>query len=175
MGKKALFQDDYENRKGIPALAFCGIEISDTKPLSIKYPKQITTIGDHIRAKRFELELRQVDVAGLIDVKEESITNWENNLTEPEIRYMPAIIRFLGYNPFSFDIKVFGSKIKYIRYSRGLTHNALGKFIGVNASTIGSWEKGEHHPQKNTQKIVDKKVSLLIRELYSGTKNGRSS
>jgi hypothetical protein len=27
------------------------------------------------------------------------VGNWEVNVSKPEIRYMPAIIKFLGYNP----------------------------------------------------------------------------
>jgi hypothetical protein len=29
----------------------------------------------------------------------EAITNWETNGAQPTLKYMPAIIRFLGYNP----------------------------------------------------------------------------
>jgi DNA-binding XRE family transcriptional regulator len=38
-------------------------------------------------------------VADLIGVHEMTITSWESNATIPEVRYMPAIIQFLGYNP----------------------------------------------------------------------------
>jgi DNA-binding XRE family transcriptional regulator len=41
----------------------------------------------------------QRDVAEQIGVDKFSIANWEANASKPEIRYMPAIIRFLGYNP----------------------------------------------------------------------------
>jgi len=34
-----------------------------------------------------------------IGVHELTITNWERNATVPAIRYIPAILRFLGYDP----------------------------------------------------------------------------
>ena len=34
-----------------------------------------------------------------LGVEKTGIANWECNRTIPEIQYMPAIIRFLGYNP----------------------------------------------------------------------------
>ncbi len=41
----------------------------------------------------------QKDVAEQLGVDKTSVFNWEANTATPEIRYMPAIIDFLGYNP----------------------------------------------------------------------------
>ena len=46
-----------------------------------------------------DLNLLQKQVADQIGVHELTITNWEVNATVPEVRYMPVIIEFLGYNP----------------------------------------------------------------------------
>ncbi len=32
-------------------------------------------------------------------VEGSSSWNWENNRSKPDVRYIPAIIEFLGYNP----------------------------------------------------------------------------
>ncbi len=32
-----------------------------------------------------------------------TITKWEGNATVHEVRYMPAIIQFLGYSPLTCD------------------------------------------------------------------------
>jgi hypothetical protein len=37
--------------------------------------------------------------AAQIGVNKTCVFNWEVNTSNPEIRYMPTIIRFLGYNP----------------------------------------------------------------------------
>ena len=63
------------------------------------YPKQLKTLGDHIRAKRLDLGLIQKNVAGIIGVTTDTITNWEKNRNEPMYRHNPRIIEFLGYCP----------------------------------------------------------------------------
>jgi DNA-binding XRE family transcriptional regulator len=45
------------------------------------------------------LKLLQREVAVQLGVTETCLFNWEANISVPEIRYMPAIISFLGYNP----------------------------------------------------------------------------
>jgi DNA-binding XRE family transcriptional regulator len=56
------------------------------------------TLGDHLRRRRLELGLHQKDVAKIIGVTTSSVWNWEHGL-EPELRYQPQIITFLGVNP----------------------------------------------------------------------------
>jgi hypothetical protein len=46
--------DDYNSRKGIPALA-CGFASLIAEPL--KYPKSLKTIADHIKKRRMDLRL----------------------------------------------------------------------------------------------------------------------
>jgi len=41
----------------------------------------------------------QRDLAGWLCVTESSIWNREEGKSQPDLRCMPAIIRFLGYNP----------------------------------------------------------------------------
>jgi len=58
-----------------------------------------TTIGDHIRKKRLTMKLFQKDVAERIGADKCLINNWEGNHSKPHIRFMPAVIEFLGYQP----------------------------------------------------------------------------
>src|ERR1700722_18210505 len=84
---------------GTVALPFCHFELRAARRKPAAYPKQINSLGDHIRARRLDLRLLQKQVADQIGVHESTITLWEGNATVPEVRYMPAIIQFLGYNP----------------------------------------------------------------------------
>ena len=52
-----------------------------------------------MRRRRLALKMLQKDVAARIGVAESAIFNWEANASKPEVRYTPAIIRLLGYNP----------------------------------------------------------------------------
>ena len=64
------------------------------------YPKQLKTLGDHIRAKRLDLGLFQKDIAGIIGVTTDTITNWEKNRNQPMRWLNLKINKFLGYSPF---------------------------------------------------------------------------
>lgn len=159
-GRYTPSPDGYNSRRGIPALAFCGFDVTDSKPMNSAYPKSIKSLGDHLRAKRIEKGLLQADVAYILEVSVETITNWENNLSFPKIKYSAKISQFLGYNPFTFKSKTLGDKIKIYRHRHGLSHKCMGSLLGVNASTIGSWENNEHIPQKEFQKKLNKILNL---------------
>ena len=59
-------------------------------------PVQPQTVGDHIRRRR---QLLQRDVAERIGITQSCVWNWEANGSQPDFRYKPALIAFLGYNP----------------------------------------------------------------------------
>jgi DNA-binding XRE family transcriptional regulator len=65
-----------------------------------RIPVAPRTVGDHILKRRLALKMLQRDVAEQLGVDKTSIFNWEANTSAPEIRYMPVIIDFLGYNRF---------------------------------------------------------------------------
>jgi transcriptional regulator with XRE-family HTH domain len=84
---------------GMIALPFCHFELRAARSKPAMYPKQINSLGDHLSVRRLDLKLLQKQVAEQIGVHELTITSWEGNATVPEVRYIPAIIQFLGYNP----------------------------------------------------------------------------
>jgi transcriptional regulator with XRE-family HTH domain len=71
----------------------------------------------------------------------------------------PQVIEFLGYNPYSFGESKVGDKVKSYRYLHGLSHKKFGNLVGVNASTIGSWEGAESSPNR---KAIGKLQQLKI-------------
>jgi len=64
------------------------------------YPKQLQTLGDHIRARRLDLGLLQKDVAEIIGVITDTITNWEKGRNQPMRSHYLKITKVLGYNTF---------------------------------------------------------------------------
>ena len=54
----------------------------------------------HVGKRRLELQLTQNQAAERLAVKPWTVLNWEKDHTEPPIESMPAIIRFLDYDPF---------------------------------------------------------------------------
>jgi len=68
----------------------------------------------------------------------------------------PKVIKFLQYNPYSFELSILGAKVKNYRYFHGLSHKKLGNLVGVNASTVGSWESGKSSPKKKTRENLQR-------------------
>ena len=107
----------------------------------IRIPVEPKTVGDHIRRKRLASKLRQEDVAGQLGVHKTCIRNWESNASMPEVRYMPAIIRFLGYNPMP-EGKTWAERLVRRRTSLGLTQREAASKMAVDQGTLAKWERG---------------------------------
>ena len=56
---------------------FCYLKFNIRKLLSKQYPKEINTLGDHIKKRRLDLGMLQVQVAEKIGADVTTIRNWE--------------------------------------------------------------------------------------------------
>ena len=92
-------------------------------PKPSKIPPNPVSIGEHIKKRRLEQGIFQKEVAKIIGVTENSIYNWENNLTKPPYRFLPKIIKFLSYNPLKAQNLTLGEQIIYNRKINDLSHN----------------------------------------------------
>jgi transcriptional regulator with XRE-family HTH domain len=63
------------------------------------YPHNSKTLGEHLRRVRLDRDLWQREVAREIGCSKASLLNWERGRAEPELRFLPAILAFLGYDP----------------------------------------------------------------------------
>jgi DNA-binding XRE family transcriptional regulator len=114
-----------------------------------KIPQNPQTWGEHIKKRRFELGLFQVQVAEIIGVTESTITNWEKNHTKPMLWTIPKIIQFLGYRANLTPSLTIGQKIRAYRYNQGINQEELAHQLGVDPATLGRWERDECQPRKN--------------------------
>jgi site-specific DNA recombinase len=108
-------------------------------------PEQLNTLGDHLLRRRLVLKLLQNQVAEQIGVDKASIANWEHDRSKPGVEYMPAIIRFLGYNPLP-PKEDWASRLVQCRTVLGLTQKESAHRMGVDPSTLAKWERGERVP-----------------------------
>lgn len=139
------------------------MEYKVSKPKGDKYPTKLLTIGDHIRKRRMDLGLLQRDLVPILKTRSvESITNWENSHSDPQVHYMPDVIRFLGYIPIKLALDTLGGRVATFRVLNGLSHKAMGRMLGVNASTVGSWEKNEALPHKEKLDDLNKMINLTF-------------
>jgi transcriptional regulator with XRE-family HTH domain len=111
----------------------------------VRIPTVPQTVGDHIRRRRLGMKLLQRDVAEQLGVDKTSVFNWEANTSNPEVRYMPAIIRFLGYNPLP-AANTLAEQLVRQRTSLGLSQKESAGRIGVDSGTLAKWERGEREP-----------------------------
>jgi transcriptional regulator with XRE-family HTH domain len=134
-------------------LPFCHSELCAPKPKPEQYPKEINTLGDHIRNRRLDLKLLQIQVAEQIGVHGATITNWERNASTPIIRYMPAIVRFLGYDPMPVTVSL-SERLISARRKLGLTQRKMAERLGVDSGTLQGWEAGDHQPTKGSLETI---------------------
>ena len=141
----------------IPALPFCHAELRASKPKPPHYPREINTLGDHIRNRRLDLKLFQKQVADRIGVDETTITNWEGNASVPATRYMPAILQFLGHDPLPPAISI-PERLATARRVLGLSQRKMAEKLGIDPATLQGWEVGQHKP-------TGKNLDLIARVL----------
>jgi len=146
-------------------LPFSAINIVVPLPKPEGYPKELNTIGDHIRAWRLNNKLLQADVAKLLSVCEDTIVGWEMRNTSPSIGHIPGITKMIGYLPVQIDDSTLGGRIKKYRNKHGLTPEQFGDLIPAHPSTVLDWEKSCHVPPKKTRRKIE--FILLERQTQS--------
>jgi DNA-binding transcriptional regulator YiaG len=62
-------------------------------------PEELHTLGDHLRRRRLTLKLPQEQAAKQLGVGRASLQHWEQDRQKPGAASIPAIVKFLGYNP----------------------------------------------------------------------------
>jgi len=80
-----------------------------------------------------------------LGVTESSIWNWEAGHSHPNLRYLPAIIAFLGYTPLP-EAKTLGERLVRHRKTLGMSQKEAAHQLGVDPGTLARWERGEREP-----------------------------
>ena len=106
----------------------------------------LQTVGDQIRKRRLGLKMLQKEVAEQNGVDNTSVFNWEGNRSSPDFRYMPAIIKFLGYDPLP-AASTLAEQLVRRRTSLGLSQKESAGCLGVDPGTLAKWEQGKREPQ----------------------------
>lgn len=75
-----------------------------------------------------------------------TVNTWENGHFRPDVRFVPKIIEFLGYDPFGPPATGFPARLNAARVAAGLTRRQLAARIGVHPGTVAKWERGEAEP-----------------------------
>jgi len=92
-----------------------------------------------------DLGLTQGDVAPTLGVSERTVQDWEVGRSHPRAPHGPAIVRFLGYDPWRLPESLSGRLIHYRRLN-GLTQPQLAAVLRVHLDSIVRWETGRGRP-----------------------------
>ena len=122
-------------------MPFCHLRLTAPVPPPRKCPRELKTLGDHLRKARLERGLWQQHVALELGVSVQTVVNWERNRTRVATRFLPKVVAFLGYDP-QEDSGHLGGRIRALRERQGLSQVALAAKLGLNASTVVAWERG---------------------------------
>ena len=113
-------------------------------------PQMATEQGEALGAlllrRRRELGHRRVDAAKIIGTSWKSLMWWERNERVPSDRFWPAIIAYLGREPWS-EPQGLGERLLAERRRRGLLMSEAAKVAGVDETTFWWWESGRRSPR----------------------------
>ena len=118
------------------------------------------TLGDHIRRRRLELGLEQRELARQLGADDMTVCNWEKGRTFPSIRFLPRVVRFLGYVPFQLESLSVGERIRLRRMLLGLSQRELARRLSVDPSTVRRWETGKRVPARHHLVSIDEVLKL---------------
>ena len=147
------------------ALPFCHLALRAQKPPLATYPRDLKTVGDHVRKRRLDLGLLQRDAAERLGVHKMTVNNWENNRRSPQLRFVPRIIEFLGYIPYDAQPEALGKRIVLWRRTLGLTQRELACRLGVAPSTLGRWERDKGKPSRGLFERLDAFLASLAADV----------
>jgi len=132
------------------------------KSLILKpYDFEPISLGDHIRKKRLQLGLFQREAAQQLGVNPWTILNWEKGRTEPPIASIPAIVQFLGYDPFP-EPKTTPQHLVARRRETGWSIREAAEAVGVDPGTWGNWERGQIILYRKHRVLVAQFLDLSI-------------
>lgn len=119
------------------------------------------SLGFRIRRRRRELEVDRRATAAVLGVDEKSLSSWERDEWLPAIAAYPALIRFLGYEPWP-QARTLGEALLAERRRRGLVLKQAAKQIDVDEGTLARWERGEWKPTRLTAPAISKWLGVDV-------------
>ena len=138
---------------------FVNLTLKCKRPINPAYPKELKTLGAHLRAMRLDRCLSQSEVAKILKVTPNTVTGWELNRHQPPARLARKIIQFLGYIPFNGEGLSLGKKLYYARLLSGKTQEQVAAKIGCDESNLRYIELDRRRPGNRTllkiQRFID--------------------
>lgn len=139
-------------------LPICHLTIRAPRPKPEGFSLCPKTLGEHLRNRRLELGLLQRDVAVRLGAHKASVWLWEKGRAAPELKWIPAIVGFLGFNP-SQEPPLMPERLVWFRMGKGWSQKRLAEELGVDPTTLSRWELGKKLPRgvylEKVARVVD--------------------
>lgn len=121
-------------------------------------------MGEHLRKRRLEMGLSQRELAGQFGINTWTVLNWEKGRTEPPVRSMPAVLAFLGYEPFAVP-RSLPERLRAKRRAMGWSLHEAAEALGVDPETWRNWERGKTILLRRHRKLVARLVGVPREEV----------
>jgi DNA-binding transcriptional regulator YiaG len=84
-----------------------------------------------------------------------TLVTWEHNHSNPELKYRPKILEFLGYDPCAHTGReTLAEQIRSFRLRNGITQRELGQMLDVNGSTVSNWDTKSKNPWRHHGNLI---------------------
>jgi transcriptional regulator with XRE-family HTH domain len=123
---------------------------------SVKAPDVANSLGEHIRKKRIEKGQFQKQVAEILGVSEDTVTYWEKNRCEPQVKHYPKIISYLGYYPFTHETETLAGKLMQIRFCYGWSFRQCANVLCISEDAAKRWERGKPVNMPEMRTFIEK-------------------
>ena len=98
------------------------------------------TLGEHLKRARQIKRIRQKDAAMILGVGQFTYMTWEKDQKFPTVRYFPAIVLFVGYDPLP-EPQTEGERMRRRRWLFGLTSLEMADVDGCDQGTLLKLER----------------------------------
>ena len=123
------------------------------------------TLGEHVKHSRLTRKFTQKAAAILLGVNPSTLLNWEKGYTEPPIASLPAILQFLGYDPFP-EPKSLPERLVAKRRTMGWSIKEAAWQLGVEEGTWGAWERGETILYRKHRALVARFLGMSADQIH---------
>jgi DNA-binding XRE family transcriptional regulator len=164
-------------------LPFCDLVVSvarkDVAPVwtrNFPIAKEPTTLGQHLKKKRFLAGIRQSEAALKLGVSKRTLSTWETDRVHPTWAFQPRLIAYLGYDPFNDPTLgrpkgnetscvaflspnatvTLGQKIRQYRLKLRKTRKQMALELGISVKTLWGWETDRRKPATQDQERIAK-------------------
>jgi transcriptional regulator with XRE-family HTH domain len=122
------------------------------------------TLGGHLKLRRLQRKLSQIEAARTLEVNLSTILNWEKDHTKPAAEAMPALLQFLGYDPLPMP-KTLPERLLAKRRAMGWSIREAARQFKVDPRAWRDWEQGGVILHRTHRHLVARLLGLPIEEV----------